>query len=71
VDHPPQSERTARGQGIELTGSSGIGEIDAAFASLAHDRPDALFVAADAFFASLRAQIASFSWAGWCARSSG
>jgi putative ABC transport system substrate-binding protein len=35
-----------------------VGEIDAAFASFAQERPDALFVAADAFFNSRGAQFA-------------
>jgi len=35
---------------IQVLNASTIGEIDAAFAALARDRPDALFVAADAFF---------------------
>ena len=38
-----------------------IGEIDAAFASLAHERPDALFVAADAFFVSRAVQFATLA----------
>jgi len=35
-----------------------IGEIDAAFAALAHERPDALFVGPDGFFSSRRVQLA-------------
>ena len=38
-----------------------IGEIDAAFASLAQERPDALFVAADAFFVSRAVQFATLA----------
>ena len=38
-----------------------IGEIDAAFATLARERPDALFVAGDAFFASRTVQFAGLS----------
>jgi hypothetical protein len=38
-----------------------IGGIDAAFATLASDRPDALFVAPDAFFASHRVQLANLA----------
>ena len=37
------------------------GEIDAAFATLARERPDALFVAGDAFFVSHRAQLATLT----------
>ena len=38
-----------------------IGEIDAAFATLARERPDALFVAGDAFFISRRVQFATLT----------
>jgi hypothetical protein len=38
-----------------------IGEIDAAFASLAHERADALFVAPDGFFASRTVQFATLT----------
>jgi putative tryptophan/tyrosine transport system substrate-binding protein len=38
-----------------------IGEIDAAFATLARERPDALFVAPDGFLDSRRAQFASLA----------
>jgi putative ABC transport system substrate-binding protein len=38
-----------------------IGEIDAAFAALARERPDALFVAGDAFFISRRVQLATLT----------
>ena len=37
---------------IQILNASTIGEIDAAFATLARERPDALFVAGDAFFVS-------------------
>jgi putative tryptophan/tyrosine transport system substrate-binding protein len=36
-------------------------EIDGAFAALAHQRVDALFVGADAFFTSRRVQIATLA----------
>jgi ABC-type uncharacterized transport system substrate-binding protein len=39
---------------IQILKASTIGEIDAAFATLARERPDALFVAPDAFFAGRR-----------------
>jgi putative tryptophan/tyrosine transport system substrate-binding protein len=42
---------------IHVLNASTIREIDAAFATLERDRPDALFVAADAFFTSRRVQI--------------
>jgi putative ABC transport system substrate-binding protein len=41
--------------------ASTTGEIDAAFAILARERPDALFVAGDAFFVSHRAQLAALT----------
>ncbi|HKN11294.1 MAG TPA: ABC transporter substrate-binding protein [Pseudomonadota bacterium] len=41
---------------IQILNATTIGEIDAAFATLAHERPDALFVAPDAFFASRAVQ---------------
>jgi len=47
---------------IQMTlNASTIGEIDAAFAALARERPDALFVAADAFFVSQRTQLAALT----------
>jgi putative tryptophan/tyrosine transport system substrate-binding protein len=42
---------------IQVLNATTSAEIDAAFASLAHDRPDALFVAPDSFFTSRRVQI--------------
>ena len=39
---------------IEILNASTIGEIDAAFATFARERFDALFVAADAFLVSRR-----------------
>ncbi len=49
----------ARGKGmrIDVINASTGREIDAAFSSFARDRPDALFVASDAFFASRRVQL--------------
>jgi putative tryptophan/tyrosine transport system substrate-binding protein len=46
----------AIGLQIRVLKATTIGEIDSAFASFAQERPDALFVAADAFFASRAAQ---------------
>jgi putative ABC transport system substrate-binding protein len=43
---------------IQILNASTIGEIDAAFASFARERPDALFVAPDGFFNSRRGQLA-------------
>jgi putative tryptophan/tyrosine transport system substrate-binding protein len=43
---------------IQILNAATIGEIDAAFATLTRERPDALFVAADAFLTSRRVQLA-------------
>jgi ABC-type uncharacterized transport system substrate-binding protein len=51
-------EEAAPAMGLQtrIINASTTGEIDAAFASFAHERPDILFVAADAFFVSHFAQ---------------
>ena len=46
---------------IQILNATTIGEIDAAFATLARERPDALFVASDAFFTSRRGQFATLT----------
>ncbi len=46
---------------IQILKASTIGEIDAAFATLAREHPDALFVAPDIFFASRRVQFATLA----------
>src|ERR1700675_604039 len=46
---------------IQVLNASTIGELDAAFATLAREHPDALFVAGDAFFVSQRAQLAALT----------
>jgi putative ABC transport system substrate-binding protein len=46
---------------IQILNASTIGEIEAAFATLARERPDALFVAADAFLSSRRVQLATLT----------
>jgi putative ABC transport system substrate-binding protein len=51
----------AIGLQVQVLNASTIGEIDAAFATLAHDRADALFVGPDAFFNSRRIQLASLA----------
>jgi putative ABC transport system substrate-binding protein len=51
-----QEAAPAIGLKTEILNASTIGEIDAAFASFARDRPDALFVTGDAFFTSRRGQ---------------
>jgi putative ABC transport system substrate-binding protein len=46
---------------IQVLNATTIGEIDAAFATLARERPDALFVSPDQFFSSRRVQITSLA----------
>jgi putative tryptophan/tyrosine transport system substrate-binding protein len=46
---------------IQILNTTTIGEIDAAFASLARERADALFVAPDGFFTSRAVQFASLA----------
>src|SRR6516225_5264649 len=46
---------------IQIVNASTSHEIDAAFAALARERPDALFVAPDGFFTSRRVQFEDFS----------
>src|SRR5262249_54863922 len=49
-----QEAARAFGLQIDLLNTTTIGEIDAAFATFARERPDALFVAADGFLVSRR-----------------
>jgi putative ABC transport system substrate-binding protein len=51
-----QEAAHALGLQIHLLNATTIGEIDEAFATLARERPDALFVAGDGFFVSRRVQ---------------
>jgi putative ABC transport system substrate-binding protein len=51
----------AIGLQIQILNATTIGEIDTAFATLARERPDALFVAPDGFFNSRRVQFATFT----------
>jgi putative ABC transport system substrate-binding protein len=46
---------------IRILNAATIGEIDAAFATFTRERPDALFVAGNAFFLGRRVQIASLA----------
>ena len=46
---------------IDIVNASTIHEIDAAFAALARERPDALLVAPDGFFTSRRVQLAALA----------
>jgi putative tryptophan/tyrosine transport system substrate-binding protein len=56
-----QAAASAIGLQIQVLNASTIGEIDAAFATLARDRPDALFVAPDAFLSGRRGQFAALT----------
>jgi putative ABC transport system substrate-binding protein len=56
-----QQVAPALGLQIQILNASTIGEIDAAFASFARERPDALFVAPDAFFASRAVQFVTLA----------
>jgi putative tryptophan/tyrosine transport system substrate-binding protein len=46
---------------IQILNATTIAEIDAAFAALARERPDALFVAGDPFLSSRRVQLATLA----------
>ena len=52
-----QGAARAIGLQIHVLNASTIGEIDAAFASIAHDRPDALFVSPNTLFSRRRVQL--------------
>jgi putative ABC transport system substrate-binding protein len=56
----PEAAR-AIGLQIQILNASTSREIDAAFATFARERPDALFVASDAFFTSRRVQLATLA----------
>jgi putative ABC transport system substrate-binding protein len=56
-----QEAASTVGLQIQILNASTIGEIDAAFATLARERPDALFVAGDAFFLDRRVQFATLT----------
>jgi putative tryptophan/tyrosine transport system substrate-binding protein len=56
-----QEAAPAMGLQIQILNASTIGEIDAAFANLARERPDALLVAGDAFFLDRRVQLATLT----------
>jgi len=56
-----QQAAPALGLQIQILNATTIGEIDAAFATFARERPDALFVAPDAFFAGRRMQFVTLT----------
>jgi putative ABC transport system substrate-binding protein len=55
------SAAPAIGLQIQVVNASTIGEINAAFAALVHERADALLIAGDAFFTSRRVQLATLA----------
>jgi putative ABC transport system substrate-binding protein len=56
-----QDAARAIGLQIQTLNATTIGEIDAAFAVLAREHPDALFVGSDPFFVSRRGQLANLA----------
>jgi putative tryptophan/tyrosine transport system substrate-binding protein len=56
-----QEAALAIGLQTQILDATTIGEIDAAFATLARERPDALFVSGDAFFTSRLGQFATLT----------
>jgi putative tryptophan/tyrosine transport system substrate-binding protein len=56
-----QEAAASLGLQIQVVNATTISEIDAAFAALARERPDALFFAADTFFTSRRVQLATLT----------
>ena len=56
-----QEAARAIGLQVYVLNASTIGEIDAAFATFARERPDALFVAGNGFFNSRRVQLANLA----------
>ncbi len=46
---------------IQILNATTIGEIDAVFANLAHERPDALFISGDSFFTGRLVQLATLT----------
>jgi putative ABC transport system substrate-binding protein len=56
-----QQAAAVLGLQIQSLNATTIGEIDAVFATFARERPDALFVAGDAFFFDHRIQLATLT----------
>ena len=59
--HLVQEAARAMGVQTEIVNATTISEVDAVFANFARERPDALFVAPDGFFASRAVQLATLS----------
>ncbi len=56
-----QQAAPTMGMQIQILNATTTGEIDAAFATLTRERPDALFVAGDGFFTGRRMQFATLT----------
>jgi len=56
-----QKAAPTMGLQVQILNATSIGEIDAAFATFARERPDALFVAPDGLFTSRRVQLATLA----------
>jgi putative ABC transport system substrate-binding protein len=56
-----QNAAPTMGLQVQILNAATIGEIDAAFATMARERPDALFVAPDALFISRRVQLVTWA----------
>jgi putative ABC transport system substrate-binding protein len=56
-----QAAAPALGLLIQILNASTVAEIDTAFATLAHEHPDALFVSGDGFFTSRRVQFVTLT----------
>jgi putative ABC transport system substrate-binding protein len=56
-----QEAAASLGLQIQVVNATTVSEIEAAFATLARERPDALFVAPDTFFTSRRVQLATLT----------
>jgi ABC-type uncharacterized transport system substrate-binding protein len=61
IEAEVQKAALTMGLQIQILNATTIGEIDAAFATLARERPDALFVGGDGFFTSRRGQFATLT----------
>jgi putative ABC transport system substrate-binding protein len=61
VSSPASLGRAATWLQTQIVHARSAGEIDAAFASFARERPDALFVGADPFLTSRRVQLANLA----------
>ena len=61
ISREVQAAAQTIGLQIQILNASTIGEIDAVFATFAHERPDALFVAGDAFFTGRAVQLATLT----------